>query len=118
MKWLYQAWRDNSLYEWAFAGLLVLGVLCLLALARYVISRVVAAIARRTETELDDHAANLIAGTKIWLLFPIALYAGASALELPAKLEHAINLLVVVALVFQIVLLVNGFIGLWVGRQV
>jgi small-conductance mechanosensitive channel len=118
MKWFYQAWQDNPLYDWAIAGLVVVGALCVLALLRYVIARVVAAIARRTETELDDHAAKLIAGTKLWLLFPIALYAGASALELPAKLEQAINLLVVVALVFQIVLWVNGFIGLWVGGQV
>ena len=118
MKWLYQAWRDNPLYDWAMAGLLIVGVLCVLALLRYVIARVVAALAKRTATDLDDHAAKLIAGTKLWLLFPIALYAGASALELPAKLEHAVNLLVVVAIIFQIVLWVNGFIGLWVERQV
>jgi small-conductance mechanosensitive channel len=118
MKWLYQAWRDNHLYDWAIAGLLVLGALCVLALLRYVIARAVAAIARRTVTDLDDHAAKLIAGTKLWLLFPLALYAGASALEIPAKIEQAIDLLVVVALVLQIVLWVNGFIGLWVGRQV
>jgi small-conductance mechanosensitive channel len=118
MKWLYQAWRDNHLYDWAVAGLLVVGALCALALLRYVVARAVAAIAKRTSTELDDHAARLIAGTKLGLLFPIALYAGASALELPAKLEHAVNLLVVVAIVFQIVLWVNGFIGLWVERQV
>lgn len=118
MKWLYQAWRDNPLYDWAMAGLIIVGVLCVLALLRYVISRVVAALAKRTATDLDDHAAKLIAGTKLWLLFPLALYAGASALELPAKLEHAVNLLVVVAIIFQIVLWVNGFIGLWVERQV
>ncbi|HET9662920.1 MAG TPA: mechanosensitive ion channel domain-containing protein, partial [Burkholderiales bacterium] len=118
MKWLYQAWRDNPLYDWTMAGLLIVGVLCVLALLRYVISRVVAALAKRTATDLDDHAAKLIAGTKLWLLFPLALYAGASALELPAKLEHAVNLLVVVAIIFQIVLWVNGFIGLWVERQV
>jgi small-conductance mechanosensitive channel len=118
MKWLYQAWRDNHLYDWAVAGLLVLGALCVLALLRYLIARAVAAIAKRTATDLDDHAATLIAGTKLWLLFPLALYAGASALELPGKIDQAIELLVVVALVVQTVLWVNGFIGLWVGRQV
>jgi len=89
MKWLYQAWRDNHLYDWAIAGLLVLGALCVLALLRYVIARAVAAIARRTVTDLDDHAAKLIAGTKLWLLFPLALYAGASALEIPAKIASS-----------------------------
>ena len=89
MKWLYQAWRDNHLYDWAVAGLLVLVALCALALLRYIIARTVAAIAKRTATDLDDHAATLIAGTKLWLLFPLALYAGASALELPRKIEQA-----------------------------
>jgi len=118
MKWLYQAWLANDFYDWAVAGLLVVAVLCALALLRYVVSRVVGALAKRTTTELDDHLAQVIASTRLWLLFPVAFLAGASALELPAKLEHVINLVVVVALVLQVVLWINGFIAFWLGRQV
>jgi small-conductance mechanosensitive channel len=118
MKWLYQAWRTNDLYDWAVAGLLVVAVVCALAVLRYVMARVVGALAKRTTTELDDYLAQVIAGTRLWLLFPFALYAGASALELPPKLEQLIELLVVVALVLQVVLWINGFIGFWLERQV
>lgn len=118
MKWLYQAWRANDLYDWAFAGLLMVAVVCVLALLRYVVSRVVGALAKRTTTGLGDHFAQVVASTRLWLLFPLALLAGASALELPTKLEHVVNLVVVVALLLQVVLWINGSIGFWLGRQV
>jgi small-conductance mechanosensitive channel len=118
MKWLYQAWRTNDLYDWAVAGLLVVAAVCVLAVLRYVMARAVSVLAKRTATELDDYLAQVIAGTRLWLLFPFALYAGASALELPPKLEQLIELLVVVALVLQAVLWINGFIGIWLERQV
>ncbi|MBI4204776.1 MAG: mechanosensitive ion channel family protein [Betaproteobacteria bacterium] len=118
MKWIYQAWRTNDLYDWALAGLLVVAVVCVLAVLKYGATRVVGALARRTATELYGYLAQVIGATRIWLLFPLALYAGASALELPARLEHVVNLVVVVALVLQVVLWVNGFIGFWLERQV
>jgi small-conductance mechanosensitive channel len=118
MKWLYQAWRTNDLYDWAVAGLLVVAAVCVLAVLRYVMARAVSVLAKRTATELDDYLAQVIARTRLWLLFPLALYAGASALELPPKLEQLIELLVVVALVLQAVLWVNSFIGFWLERQV
>lgn len=117
MKLLYQAWGANELYDWAIAGLLVVAAVCALAVLRYVASRVVSALAKRTTTELDDHLAQIIGGTRLWLLFPLALYAGASALELPARLEHVVNLVAVAALLLQVVLWINGFIGLWLERQ-
>jgi small-conductance mechanosensitive channel len=118
MKWLYQAWRTNDLYDWAVAGLLVVAAVCVLAVLRYVMARAVSVLAKRTATELDDYLAQVIAGTRRWLLFPFALSAGASARELPPKLEQLIELLVVVALVLQAVLWINGFIGIWLERQV
>ena len=117
MKLLYQAWGANELYDWAVAGLLVVAAVFALAVLRYAMSRVVGALARRTTTELDDHFAQIIAGTRLWLLFPLALYAGASALELPPRLEHVVNLVTVAALLLQVVLWINAFIRLWLERQ-
>jgi small-conductance mechanosensitive channel len=118
MKWLYEAWRSNDLYDWGTAGLLVAAALLALAVARFGASRIIGVIARRTASELGDHVARVIARTQLWLLFPLALYAGASALELPAKLERLIDFLVLVGLLLQVVLWVNNFIGYWMERQV
>lgn len=118
MKWLHEAWRANDLYDWAVAGLLLVAAMLALAAVRYVAVRVIAAFAKRTITELDDHMAEVVARTQLWLLFPLAIYAGASALELPAKIERLIEFVVLVALLLQVVLWINNFIGLWLGRQV
>lgn len=118
MKWLYEAWRDNALYDWAIAGLLVVGAMLGLAVVRFAAARIIGALAKRTVTDLDDHVAQVVGRTKLWLLFPLALYAGASALELPAKLERLIDFLVLVGLLLQVVLWINHFVALWVGRQV
>lgn len=118
MKLLYQAWRTNDLYDWALAALLVVGVVVILAVVKYAAMRIVEALAKRTAAELGGHLAQVIGATRIWLLFPLALYAGASALELPSKLERPVNLVVVVALVLQVVLWINGFISSWLERQV
>ena len=118
MKWLYEAWRANTLYDLAIAGLLLVAAMLALAVVRYTASRVIGAVAKRTATDLDDLAAQVIARTRLWLFFPVALYAGASALELPARLERLIDFLVVVGLLLQIVLWVNHFVALWVERQV
>jgi small-conductance mechanosensitive channel len=118
MKWLIEAWRANSLYDWATAGLLLAGAMMGLWLARYVATRVIAVVAKRTVTELDDHMAQVAARTHLWLLFPIAVYAAASALQLPAKIERLIDFLVVVGLLLQIVLWINDLIAFSIGRQI
>ena len=94
MKWLYEAWRANTLYDWSTAGLLLVAAMLALAVVRYIAARLTGAVAKRTATKLDDHAAQVISRTRLWLFFPVALYAGASALALPVKLERLIDFLV------------------------
>jgi len=117
MKLLYEAWRANDLYDWGSASLLVVAVVLALAAVRYAAARIIGAVAKRTVTELDDHLARVVARTQLWLLFPLALYAGASALEIPPRLERLIESVVLVGLLLQVVLWVNDFIGFWLERQ-
>ena len=66
MKWLYEAWRSNDLYDWGTAGLLVAAALLALAVARFGASRIIGVIAMRTASELGDHVARVIARTQLW----------------------------------------------------
>ncbi|MBI4194310.1 MAG: mechanosensitive ion channel family protein [Betaproteobacteria bacterium] len=118
MKLLYEAWRANELYDWAVAALIMLGIVFVLAAFKYGAARAVAALARRTITSVDDILAQVIGVTKVWLLLPLAIYAGASAVELPRKLERLVDTVVVVALMLQVALWVNRFIGCWLERQI
>jgi len=118
MKWIYEAWRDNELYDWGMAALLVVAALVALIAVRFIASRIAGVVARRTGSEVADRMARVITRTQLWLLSPLALYAGASALELPARLERLIDLLVLVGLLLQVVLWINNFIGYWMERQI
>jgi small-conductance mechanosensitive channel len=118
MKLIYEAWRANDLYDWAVAGGIAIGVVALLLVLKHAGARTVAAIARRTTTPIDNIVADTIRVTRIWLLLPVALYAGASALTLPRKLEHLIDTVVVIALMLQVALWINRFIRGWLALQV
>lgn len=118
MKLLYEAWRANGLYDWMIAGSIALGVILALGLLKYGVTRAVTALARRTATLIDDILAQVIGTTKVWLLLPVALYAGASALTLPAKLERLLDLVAVVALMLQVALWVNCFIRGWLELKI
>jgi small-conductance mechanosensitive channel len=89
-----------------------------LTVFKYGVSRVVTSLARRTATNFDDILAEAIAATKIWLLLPLAIYAGASAVTLPPKLERLIDLVVVVSLMLQAALWINRFVVGWLGQKI
>lgn len=113
MRILYQAWQDNDVQAIAIALAIAVGVLVVIAAAKFIVSRALAALARRTETMLDDIGARVVAGTRLWVLAPVALNAGASALELPTRLESVIGALALLSLVFQAGLWSSHFVGAW-----
>jgi small-conductance mechanosensitive channel len=62
--------------------------------------------------------AAIVASTRLWLLVPLAMYVGATALQLPDKLDHALDRLVVVVLLVQAAFWVNALIKLWLNGQI
>lgn len=118
VKLLYQAWQANGLYDWGVAALILIGVLLgLVALSRgagWVLRVFKIADAARP----DSIAAKVLAATRLWLLSPIALYAAASAIELPPKLEQLIDVIVVVALMLQTALWINRLVTCWLGNLI
>ncbi|MGH7887878.1 MAG: hypothetical protein ACREPG_08440 [Candidatus Binatia bacterium] len=118
MKLLYQAWSTNGLFEWSMALIILLGVLTWLTLLRYGAVRVLAMLARKTAAPPAVIAMQVLGATRLWLLFPVALYAGASAVELPNKLEHLIEVIVVVGLLLQAGLWINRLVACWLEHQI
>jgi len=118
MNLIYQAWDKNAFEAWLIAAAIALAVLIALAIAKVVAVRVWSSIARRTAFRLSEILAQAARSTKLWLLVPVALFAGASALELPAKLEAIVDKLAVVALMLQAAVWVNRFTLEWLAKQV
>ncbi|HUL56054.1 MAG TPA: mechanosensitive ion channel family protein [Usitatibacter sp.] len=108
MKALLQAWQENDLVAFASALGVTLGLLIAMGIARHLAARALDALARRTTTVLDDGAASAVRATHLWLLLPVAIQAGASMLELPARIDRAIGLASIIGLVIQA--------GLWASH--
>jgi small-conductance mechanosensitive channel len=118
MKIFDQAWRANDVYDWAIFLVIVLGVLLALGVLRFWTSRALKALSVRTTTVLDDIAVEVVETTQLSLLLPLALYVGASALDLPGKLNRAIGAAAIVGVMLQAALWANCFIHGWLERKI
>jgi small-conductance mechanosensitive channel len=108
MKALEEAWLDNDLGTFAIALGVMAAVMVAFWIARAIVVRVLLAVSRRTSTVADDIVADAVGSTNLWLLLPVALHAGATLLELPAKLSNATALAAMSGFVLQA--------GLWASR--
>ncbi len=99
----------------AFVFALVLFVL--LWLLKTVFRRFFVAMAKRTENELDDLAADLIKRLKTPILLAAALYAGSRFLVLTPKIKTVLNTMAALLLLLQTALLAHGLIDYYISRR-
>lgn len=118
MKLFDQLMRATDPYDWAVFLAIAAGVLLALAVLRFWVSHALKKLSMRTATVLDDIAVDVVDSTRLWLLLPLALYAGAAVLELPPRLDQLAGSLAVVALTLQAALWINRFIQGWLERRV
>ncbi len=118
VKLLYQAWQANNLDDWGLAALIVIGVLLgLVALSRAA-GWALRAFKIADAAHPDSVAQNVFDATRLWLLSPIALYAAASTVELPAKLGQLIDVIVIVALMLQAALWINRLMTCYFSKLI
>ena len=113
MKLLQQAWNDNALGDIQVAVAIALGVLFALAFLRFVFARAADALAARSSAPFHRVARDPARATRLWLLLPVAVYFGASALRLSPKIEHVLELAAVISLMLQAAFWGNRFIKRW-----
>jgi small-conductance mechanosensitive channel len=102
-----QLLQDNAPEAWLLAAGIVLAVLAAVWLARGIVAGVIRRLARRTELKLDDALVESVRATRLWLFAPLALFAGASALAIPSRLDSLLQNVAMVALVAQFAVWVN-----------
>ncbi|HEX5129347.1 MAG TPA: mechanosensitive ion channel family protein [Usitatibacter sp.] len=117
MRPIQEAFESNDLTTFAIACATAVGVLLALALARFIVGRVLLAVSRRTTNRLDDVAARVVAETNLWLLSPLAIKAGASALELEPVIIRVIDVLAISGLVLQAGLWATRMTREWIDRR-
>jgi small-conductance mechanosensitive channel len=118
MKLLFQTWEASTLNDWMLAAAIALGVLIALMVAKAAAIRALKALATRIGTTYADTLIATAAATRWWLMVPVALYAGLSALELPGRLDRLSDIVVVIVLMLQAALWINRYITVWMERRV
>jgi small-conductance mechanosensitive channel len=114
---LEQAWKSNDALEWLIGIAVVLGVLLAMAALRYVLTRVFKALASKKGIVVVELADELARATRLWLLLPVALYAGAVALDLPPRLERLAGVLALAAVLAQAAVWANRAIDVWLRHR-
>ncbi len=112
-----QLLRNKAPYAWLLAAAIAAAVIAAVWLARAVAARLITRVARRTDLKLDDALVASVRATKLWLLTPLAVYAGASALEIPARLDRLLENIAMVALVAQFAVWVNRWLLQWLALR-
>ena len=118
MKLWNQILRVNDVYDWTIALAIVLGVVLATAVVRFWVSRFVKKLAARTPTRADDIAGGVVDATRLWLLFPLAVYAGALALELPVRIDRLLAGIAVAGATLQVAFWINRLIHGLLERRI
>jgi small-conductance mechanosensitive channel len=118
MKWWEQLSKANDAVDVTAALGIVLVVWLVLVLALRYGGNALAHLARRKAERWSDLVTAMSTATSSLLLLPVALYVGASALDMPVRLERLIQHVAVVALLLQVGLWANGFVGRWMEQKV
>ena len=114
--WLATRWYGNPVRSWLIALGVLAAVFAALVAARVLGVRRLAALVRRTRTDLDDLVVDLLARTRYFFLLTIAVVIAAQAVDLSARVTRDLRTLVVLAVLLQVGLWANGVITFWVRR--
>lgn len=120
--WLTREVGGNPLSAWLLAGAgLAAAVLVFWLLKRLAVSRL-KRLAGRTTSGADDLAVDLLAGARLWLFVPLAVYVASRGLALDEGARTLLRFGAVAAVTVQALLsmhrLVDFGLGLWMRRGV
>ena len=114
---LSQEWLGNTPRNWAVAVGVFLGIfVALLLLRRLFVSRL-GAIAKRTTSDVDDVLVDIVAKTRPYFMFMLALAAALRWLDMPRAVELNVGRLLAFVVLLQAGVWGNTAIGSWVKRH-
>lgn len=86
------------------------------ALAAFLVAWIVRNVGARVLAR-QPLAADVVRATRLWLLVPLAVYAGAATLELPARIESVLEKIALAALVLQFALWATRLLTRWLAHR-
>lgn len=110
MKLIREFWNANDFETWLIAAAITAAVIIVLAVARAAGALIAGTVSRRAGLAAGGIIEQVIGATRLWLLLPVALYAGTTALEVPDRIGRVIDILAVLGLMLQAAVWINRFI--------
>ncbi|MEX1140039.1 MAG: mechanosensitive ion channel family protein [Bacteroidota bacterium] len=118
MEYLDQEYFGNSVRAWLLAFGVAVATIVAVRLLKGLFVRSIAKLTPATFDGIQDLLGDVLGRTKFFLVFVIAVYAGASTLILPGAFERAVAVAAVIAALLQIGLWGNAIITFWIGKIV
>jgi len=114
---LAYAFLGNPVRAWLYAALtLALTAVGLRLLLRYLAARL-STLAERTDTRVDDVAAQMLRQVRWWVLVTVGVYAAARFVEIPERVAAWIGAAAVIAVLLQAGIWASGFVAYWVEHS-
>jgi small-conductance mechanosensitive channel len=108
---------NNSMRSWAIALAVALGSFFALLLVRWLLIGRLAAIAKRTTTEIDDVLVEIVARTRPYFLVAAAIVFGPRFLILPPTTDTYVGAAFAIVLLVQCALWGAASVDLWIHRR-
>lgn len=117
-EWLQLTVLGNTLTAWLVGLGLTLLVGGLLPLLKRQLGRRLGALARRDGAQLSRYAAEIVDGTRRSVMWLVALFVGARAVNLTPKIDVALASIAAVALLLQAALWAQRALDVWLQRRI
>lgn len=114
--WLELVILGNELSAWLFALGLTLVIMFALPAIKAQIRRRLQARAAQQDAVISRFAVEIVSGTRRSIIFLVAIFVGARALDLPAKIDATLTTVTAVALLIQTTLWALEAFNVWVTR--
>jgi small-conductance mechanosensitive channel len=113
MNFFERQFYGNPLYDWIAAIAIGLALTLTLYLIQRLLLRRLSAWAGKTASRFDDFVIDILSRTRFPFLLIVSFYFGLQYLALPPKPTRLIGQITIIALLTQVALWGNHWIGLW-----
>lgn len=114
---LDQIYLQNSLWQWAMAAAVVLGVFFSLMLVRHIVRGRYQRLAATPQTELLELPLNVASRTTALFLIIVALFAGSQFLKVDAKPAKVLLTVMTVAVFWQVGVWASTAVTAWLQQR-
>jgi len=118
MMFWQEMYFGNSIKDWAIALSIILIVFTALKIIQKIAISKLSMLAKKTENQIDDLLADILAKTKILTLLVISFYAGLNFLTLKPAISALSQKIFIFILILQAGFWAGSGINFWLGRLV